>query len=150
VPAPVGEAPRLTLANARGARPSYRAGESITLSLQPTQDAYTYCYYKDGVGSVSRIFPNRFQPDPLIRARRMIQVPPVGGGFSIRFDKPRTREAFLCVAADREIGLRLPDRLKAQDLERLPVQDLDDIAATFQAMPGARVDDARLSVEVTP
>jgi hypothetical protein len=151
VPAsPVDQAPRLTLANARGAHPTYHAGESITLSLQPTQDAYTYCYYQDAGGSVSRIFPNRFQPDPLIPARRLIQVPPAGGPFAIRFDKPRTRESFLCVAANREVGLRLPDALKAQDLARLPVRDLDDVAARFQAVPGAQVDDARLVVEVMP
>ena len=124
--------------------PTYRAGETITLNLQPTQDAYTYCYYQDGTGNVSRIFPNRFQPDALIPARRLVHVPPTSGPFAIRFDKPRTRESFLCVAADREVGMKLPNTLKAQDLAQLPVHSLDDIAATFQEVPGARVDDARL------
>ncbi len=106
-----------------GRHPSYHAGETITLNLQPTQDAYTYCYYQDAAGMVSRIFPNRFQPDALIPARRQIQVPPASGAFAIRFDKPRTREAFLCVAADRELGMKLPNKLKAQDLARLPVHE---------------------------
>ena len=61
--APVEPAPHLTLATTRGGRPAYRVGETITLNLQPTQDAYTYCYYQDGTGSVSRIFPQQFQPD---------------------------------------------------------------------------------------
>jgi hypothetical protein len=138
------------LATARGSHPTYRAGETITLNLQPTQDAYTYCYYQDATGNVSRIFPNRFQPDALIPARRLVHVPPTSGAFAIRFDKPRTREAFLCVAADREVGMKLPNTLKAQDLAQLPVHSLDEIAATFQEVPGARVDDARLDVEVTP
>ncbi len=149
-PDPVDKAPRLTLATARGSHPTYRAGETITLNLQPTQDAYTYCYYQDATGNVSRIFPNRFQPDALIPARRLVHVPPTSGAFAIRFDKPRTREAFLCVAADREVGMKLPNTLKAQDLAQLPVHSLDEIAATFQEVPGARVDDARLDVEVTP
>jgi hypothetical protein len=149
LPPPSDEAPRLTLSNARGTRPTYRAGETITLNLQPTQDAYTYCYYQDGVGSVSRIFPNRFQPDALVPARRQIQIPPTGAGFAIRFDRPRTHEAFLCVAANREIGLRLPNRLKAQDLAQLPVRGLDDISASFHELPGARASEARLDVEVT-
>jgi hypothetical protein len=144
------KAPRLSLATARGSHPTYRAGETITLNLQPTQDAYTYCYYQDGAGTVSRIFPNRFQPDALIPARRLVHIPPAGGAFAIRFDRPRTREAFLCVAADREIGMKLPNTLKAQDLAQLPVHGLDEIAAAFQEMPGAHVDDARLDVEVTP
>jgi hypothetical protein len=46
--------------------------------------------------------------------------------------------------------MKLPNTLKAQDLAQLPVHSLDDIAATFQEVPGARVDDARLDVEVTP
>jgi hypothetical protein len=149
-PAPVAEAPRLTLSPEGQTRGSYRAGETITLDLQPTQDAYTYCYYQDGVGTISRIFPNRFQPDALIRARQLKRVPPPGGGFSIRFDRPQTREAFLCIAADREIGLLLPNALKAQDLAQLPVRDLNEVAARFRALPGARITDARLDVEVTP
>jgi hypothetical protein len=53
-----------------------------------------------------------------------------------------------CLGADREVGLRLPDALKAQDLAPLPVQGLSQIAAEFHAIPGAQIDDARLAVEV--
>jgi hypothetical protein len=143
------EPPRLVLATARGPHPTYRAGETITLRVQPTQDAYVYCYYRDAAGTVSRIFPNRFQPDAFVPARRLVEVPPAGGSaFTIRFDRPRSQEAFACFAADREAGLQLPNALKAQDLAPLPVHTLDDVAARFHAMPGVRVDDARLQVEV--
>ena len=76
-------------------------------------------------------------------------MPPAGQqSFALRFDKPGGSEAIACLGADREVGLRLPDRLKAQDLEPLPVHSLDDVAAQFQAIPGAQVADARLAVEV--
>jgi hypothetical protein len=53
-----------------------------------------------------------------------------------------------CLGSDREVGLRLPDKLKAQDLEPLPVSGLDEVASQFRGIQGARVDDARLAVEV--
>jgi hypothetical protein len=134
----------------RGPRPSYRVGETLVLSVQPTQDAYVYCYYQDATGTVARIFPNRFQPDPFLPARTQIEIPPAGRkSFAIRFDKAGTQESVACLGADREVGLRLPNQLKAQDLEKLPVSGLDEVAARFREIPGARIDDSRLAVEVT-
>jgi hypothetical protein len=150
--APVGPPPdplRLVLSTPRGPRPQYRVGETMVLSVQPTQDAYIYCYYQDASGTVARIFPNRFQPDPFLHAGKQIEIPPAGvKSFALRFDKPGSTEAVACLGADREVGLRLPNTLKAQDLEPLPVAGLDDVAAQFRAIPGARVDDSRLAVEV--
>ncbi len=149
-PVPSPEPPRLTMSTPRGPRPTYHVGETMVLSVQPTNDAYVYCFYQDSTGTVSRIFPNRFQPDPLLHAGVQTEIPPAGAkSFAIRFDKPGVNEAVACLGADREIGLRLPDKLKAQDLEPLPVNGLDEVATRFREIPGARVDDARLGVEVT-
>jgi len=52
------------------------------------------------------------------------------------------------MGADREVGLRLPDKLKAGDLEPLPVSGLDEVSSQFHGIPGARINDARLTVEV--
>jgi hypothetical protein len=140
---------RLVLSTPRGPQPKYRAGETMVLAVQPTQDAYVYCYYQDASGTVARIFPNRFQPDPFLHAGKQIEIPPAGvKSFALRFDKPGSTEAVACLGADRELGLRLPASLKAQDLEPLPVTGLDDVAAQFRGIPGARVDDSRLAVEV--
>jgi hypothetical protein len=148
-PQPAPEPPRLTLSSPRGPRPSYRVGETLALAVEPTQDAYVYCYYQDANGTVARIFPNRFQPDALLHAGKQIDIPPEGrASFAIRFDKAGGQEAVACLGADREVGLRLPDALKAQDLAPLPVQGLSQIAAEFHAIPGAQIDDARLAVEV--
>jgi hypothetical protein len=149
--APSAEPPRLVLSTPHGPRPSYRVGDAMVLAVQPTQDAYVYCFYQDSTGTVARIFPNRFQPDPFLHAGKQIEIPPAGQkSFAIRFDKAGGKEAVACLGADREVGLRLPDSLKAQDLAPLPVQGLDDVAARFRAVPGGRIDDARLTVEVMP
>jgi hypothetical protein len=143
------EPPRISLVSTRGPRPSYRVGDMLALRFQPTQDAYVYCYYRDAGGAVARIFPNRFQPDAFTPARTAVTVPPANAGaFDIRLDQAGGRESVACLAADREVGLRLPDALKAQDLQPLPVGSLDEVAAQFRAIPGARVDAAELVVEV--
>ncbi|MBK1662148.1 DUF4384 domain-containing protein [Paracraurococcus ruber] len=147
-PAAVPAAPRLTLTTARGARPSFRVGDAMVVQARPTADAYLYCYYQDGTGEISRIHPNRFQPDALVPAGRDVAVPPASGAFAIRFDRPG-QEQVACLAADREVGLLLPEALKRQDLEPLPVRSLDEIAARFRGMAGVRVEDARLPIEVT-
>jgi hypothetical protein len=147
--APPSEPPRLVVSTPRGPRPSYHVGETMVLAVQPTQDAYVYCFYQDATGAVARIFPNRFQPDPFLRGGVRIEIPPAGmKSFALRFDKANATEAVACLGADREVGLRLPDRLKAQDLAPLPVSGLDDVASQFGKIQGARVDDARLAVEV--
>ncbi|CAH2602432.1 conserved protein of unknown function [Rhodovastum atsumiense] len=151
-PAPPSPAlpPRVGLDSGRGPQPAYRVGESITLRVQPDADAYVYCYYQDASGTVARIFPNRFQPDAFIPANQAVSVPPAGqSGFRIRFDHAGSRETILCLAAGHEVGLRLPDALKRQDLEPLPVQALDQVTAGFRAIPGAAVAETRLPIEVT-
>jgi hypothetical protein len=119
--------------------------------VQPTLDAYLYCYYQDAAGEVSRIYPNRFQPDAFLPARTNLQVPPAGNAaFSIRFDRAGAPEAVACLTADREVGLLLPAELKRQDLEPLPVRSLEDVVTRFRAIPGVRVSEARLAIEVQP
>ncbi|RAI58812.1 peptidoglycan-binding protein [Roseicella frigidaeris] len=140
--------PRLALTTARGAHPAFRVGDAMVLQARPVGDAYLYCYYQDSSGEVSRIFPNRFQPDALVAGGRAVEVPPAGGAFTIRFDRPG-REQVACLAADREVGLLLPAALKRQDLEPLPLGSLDDVAARFRGIAGVRVEDVRLPIEVT-
>jgi hypothetical protein len=143
-------APSTILSTSRGPRPSYRIGETMTIRVQPTADAYVYCYYQDANGNVARIFPNRFQPDAFVRAHTLVEVPPGGGeAFAIQFDTPGT-EAVACLAADQEVGLRLPEALKVQDLEPLPVGGVADVVATFRNLGGARIDAAQMPIEVTP
>jgi hypothetical protein len=146
---PPPEAPRLVVSTPRGPRPTYHVGDTMVVSVQPSQDAYVYCYYQDSSGAVARIFPNRFQADPFVHAGVQIEIPPAGTkSFALRFDNPGGSEAVACLGSDREVGLRLPDKLKAQDLEPLPVSGLDEVASQFRGIQGARVDDARLAVEV--
>ena len=115
--------PRLVMSTPRGPKPSYRVGETMELSVQPTQDAYVYCYYQDGAGTVARIFPNRFQPDPFMhagaqidRARlsRDILCDALAATGQVVFARPHGAFYLFCSVAgatgsSRDLSLRLVD-----------------------------------------
>jgi hypothetical protein len=140
--------PKLALGTSRGARPTYRVDETMELQVQSSADAFVYCYYQDASGAVARIFPNRFQPDAFIPARRLVEIPPGGTPFNIRFDTPGTRETVACLASDLEVGVKLPEALKVEDLVPMPVRSIDEVADQFRRIAPSHVDDARLRIEV--
>ena len=151
-PAPVGTAaaPRAILGTSRGPRPTYRLGETMTVQVQPTADAFVYCYYQDATGQVARIFPNRFQPDAFVRGQRLVEVPPPASqSFRIQFEQAGD-EAVACLAAAEEVGLRLPAALKVEDLAPLPLRSVEEVVAAFQAAGTRPADVARMAVEVMP
>ena len=148
-PAPTAQPLRLLVSTARGPAPTYRAGETMVVSVQPSEDAYVACYYQDSAGNIVRVFPNRFQPQGYVPANRLIEIPPPGQkSFAIRFDRPGGRETVACLAAERGVGLRLPPQLNSEDLTPLPVTSLDQIASQIRSISGGRVTDARLTAEI--
>jgi hypothetical protein len=140
--------PRLTLTTSRGPRPVYRVNETLSIQVQPSSDGFVYCYYQDSSGAVARIFPNRFQADGFIPAQRMVEIPPGENSFDIRLDTPGTRENVVCLASDLEVGVKLPDEFKTQDLEPMAVRSIDEIAAQFRRIAPSHVDDVRMGIEV--
>jgi len=107
----------------------YRPRDTLRAQVQMTGDGVLYCYYRDTGGSIARIFPNRFSPDPFVRANRPMALPPESSPFKIQFDKPG-REQIACFASERE--LPLPPALKGADLSPLPIGSMEEISAAFR------------------
>jgi hypothetical protein len=142
-------APSLRVSTSRGERPAYRVNETLAVEAVTAQDAFLYCYYQDAEGAVARIFPNRFQPNALVHGGTPVEIPPgAGKAFAIRFDKSHAKEAVACVASSMELGLKLPNQLKAQDLAPLPVHGLQDIVDSFRQLGGSQLTEGWLSIEV--
>ncbi|HEV7370219.1 DUF4384 domain-containing protein [Arenibaculum sp.] len=153
VPAPraAPAVPDLILASDRGPRPRYRVGETVAITVQPTGDGYVYCFYEDGRQQVARIFPNRFQPDPFVEARRRVEIPPANQtAFNIRMDAPGATERVACIVSPQELGLHLPEPLKAGDLEAIPGVRLSDVLTAFGGLPGATLRSRELPIAVLP
>jgi hypothetical protein len=141
--------PQLALDTGRGPRPAFRAGEDLVVRARPQQDGFVYCYYQDASGAVARIYPNRFQPDAFVHGGTQVDIPPgAPGPFQIRFEQAGSQEMVACVASDLELGLKLPESLKAKDLEPLPVRSVDDVVSRFEALGPGRVGVSRLPIEV--
>ena len=145
VPVPLG----LTLTTPKGSAPIYRVQDLLQLAVTASQDAYVYCYYRDHNGTIARVFPNRFQPDPYAVAGRSFAIPSRESAFDIVFERPGAEEEVICLASYQEVGLRLPDYLKVADLTPLPVGSLDELAATFGQIDSTGLVQARLPIRVT-
>lgn len=120
----------LRLDSDRGNRPTYRVRDILKAKVQLGADGVVYCYYRDTSGAVARIHPNRFSPDPFLKANRMISLPPENSPFQIKFDKAG-REQIVCYASNRDLAL--PAVLKGPDLTPLKVGSIDEIGKAFRA-----------------
>ncbi len=140
---------RLDLVARQGPRPVLNVDERLQAQLRTTGDAYVYCFYQDDDGQVSRVFPNRFQPDALVRADRTVAVPGDGAGFELVANRAGANEELRCFAAAHDPGPSLPADLVSTDLEPLPVNALTEVAAAFRHVDAA-VAEAELLIEVLP
>ncbi len=137
----------LTLATPNGAKPVYQVNQSLDVTAIASQDSYVYCYYQDGGGAVTRIFPNQFQPDAHVIAGRALGIPGEAR-FDIVFDRPGASEQVACLASPVEVGLRLPPQLKTPDLEPMPVRSLDEVVTAFRQLDATSLVEARLPIRV--
>jgi peptidoglycan hydrolase-like protein with peptidoglycan-binding domain len=113
--------------------PTYKVGMPLQVKARLNADAFLYCYYQDGAGSIARIFPNRFQPDAQVAGGKALAIPQQGAGFQIVFEQPGAREHVSCFASRTEFGARLPDELKADDLAPLPFKTMADLEKAIRA-----------------
>ena len=145
-PASAESALRLTLTTPRGTAPVYQVNERLSLSVQVSQDAYLYCYYRDGQQRISRVYPNRFQPHAYVRAQQVVAIPATQR-FELVLDTPHVTEAILCVASMEDIEVWLPHPLRAE-LATLPFKNLEEVTATLRQHNPPNVAEGWLNVQV--
>lgn len=112
----------------RGATPSYRVGDQLSLKMSINKAGFAACFYEDATQHTARIFPNRFHANSMLQGN--FQVPLPTGGFKIKFDRAG-RERVVCLASEKD--LITPSVFAgAQDLMPLPARSLDDVIGQFQ------------------
>lgn len=127
---------QLSLESDKGRTPQHRVGEFFNLKVTLSGDGNAYCYYQDASRSTARVFPNRFQSSPWLRANSELRLP--SRGFKIRFDRPGA-EKVACIAAEKELVLP-PALAPTADLAALPVASVDEVINQFmQHNPSASV-----------
>ena len=148
-PQPAPAAPlAVALVSEKGAQPAYAVGEKLVFGLETTRDAFAYCYYQDALGNIARVFPNRFQPNAQVASGAQLVVPGADARFEIVFEHGGAREEIACVASELELGVKLPEQLKLQDLSPLPVGSLDEVMAAFDGLGQGAIAQARMPIQV--
>lgn len=113
----------------------FARGESINLSLAPSQDAHVYCYLRDEDAKVIRFFPNRFAQDSRIASAKPLTLPgPMR--FRLSMNAKGVPETVSCFATPRDVMASLPQALVGIDFEPLPGVTLDMIRAAFDKASG--------------
>ena len=82
---------------------SYREGDSLTVRVASEQDAYIYIFYQPAEGKTYQVFPNRFQPDNLVKARQTVRVPAEDDFFRWRVSAPFGKEKIKVIATRKKL-----------------------------------------------
>ena len=122
----------------RNAKPVYKRGEPVALSIRPNRDAYVYCYLHNDEGQVQRFFPNRFLKDPLVPAAKPLELPGAMR-FQLVASERGKPETVACFAAPKEVLAALPEAVRGVDFEPLQVGSLEEVHSAFVASGGTAV-----------
>jgi hypothetical protein len=107
----------------------YKINDTLTAQVKTTGDGFLYCYYQDITGAIARIFPNRFNPNPVIKSNSVMSLPAESSPFKIKFDQAGG-EKIVCYASSRDMVV--PPAVKGDDLTPLQVRSMDEIGNAFR------------------
>lgn len=127
-----------------------RVGDIARAVAKLDDDGYLYCYYRDGKGSVARVFPNRWQPDAFVKKNSDVEVPARSAGFDIKLEQANVEEMIVCFASRREFGTELPDGLKRDDMAAVDAGSFQAFAQTMNAAAGSTGAAAAVVFKVSP
>jgi hypothetical protein len=116
----------------------FTVGDSLVASVALNRQAWLHCYYQDGRGRVSQIYPNPLQPQQPVRANQMVAVPDAGATRSFTIDLSRPgQEALTCLATERDPSASLPATLRGPALATLiGINSLSDVQRAYEAALG--------------
>jgi hypothetical protein len=124
------------------------AGAPVTASIRTPRTAFAYCYLQDAQGVVARVFPNRWQPDPLVRPGEPIEVPSRDAGFKLVAPPAGAQERLACFASTRELGRAMPQHMLGADLAPLPLGSLEELRSLFEAEAAKQAGELAVGIQV--
>lgn len=134
----------------RLARPRYRPGEAIELTVSAPQPAYVYCYVRSpSTGRIQRIFPNRFVRDAHLAADTPLQLPGTQGFRLVAGAAGAGTQALACLASDREVYNEIAPPLRWGDFEDIRLDSFEAIREAIAQAANAPVALQTLPVEVS-
>ncbi|HRX79423.1 MAG TPA: DUF4384 domain-containing protein [Pirellulaceae bacterium] len=93
----------------------YREGDVLNLQVVAEEDAYLYILYQQADGQTFQVFPNKFQPDNLVKARQSVRVPAETDLFRWVVGAPYGEETIKVIATKEPVDvLANPDFIKSR------------------------------------
>ena len=93
----------------------YRQGDALTINVTSEEDAYLYVLYQQADGQTFQVYPNKFQPDNLVKARQAVRVPAESDLFRWKVGAPFGKEIIKVIASKEPVDiLSKPDLKKGR------------------------------------
>jgi len=112
-------------------------GDEAVVCFKVDQACYVTIFDFSTDGSITVLFPNRFQPDNHVRADQVYRIPSEEGGYRIRVQGPPGLEQLKLFATTEDVPLYV------RDYSQTPFNSVNDgdaetvrgLVATFEKMP---------------
>ena len=110
-------------------------GDEATVCFEVDRPCHVTIFDYSTDGSITVLFPNRFQPDNRVRPERTYRIPAEEGGYRIRVQGPPGKEQLKLFATTEDVPLYV------RDYSQTPFNSIDDgdavrgLVATFEKMP---------------
>ena len=97
----------------KGDLATYRIGELVEISMQPTRSCFVYVLDIGSSGKINLLFPSEFEPKNFLRKGQKYTIPSVGAGYEIPVGGPPGEERVKVIATTQKLPLNQlrPDNL---------------------------------------
>jgi hypothetical protein len=92
-------------------RRTYRIGDRLRIEVRPRQDAYITVLDVGSSGRVAVLFPNYFQRDMKVKARRTVIIPAARSRWTIQVNGPTGVDLIKVIASAQPMTLREVEEL---------------------------------------
>jgi len=129
--------------------PSYKVGETLTIELGLSENAYVRCFYGQAKGATVQLFPNRFNPSQRLAGPFVHTIPDSNDPFSIKLSGPASKETVRCFGWRNDPSATLPADVKGADVTAPLKRPFEAVAAEIMASANPPSTEASLEIKVT-
>ncbi len=131
----------------------FRIGEAFSLDVRLAEGGYLWCFYRQSDGKVRQVLPNpgllKRRGSNWIAAGIVRRLPdPARDGYRLMVSHPAGTEFLKCLATDRDVRAELPEAMRGESLEPLPVGLGGRIVDIFRGLPDTSISEASLFLTV--
>ena len=121
----------------------HELGAEVQIIIKSSVSGFVNCYFISK-NKILKIFPNRFSTNGFISSTGSIVLPD-SDSYSIVADKKN--ESIQCFLVTRKVYTDLPNTLKQQDFQPLPILDIEHLKSAYKKATLGRYAYAMLTIE---